>query len=400
MQNDNTLNEEQFELIPEFEASRRLITRQKKLWHVVKACRKQRVIGIDTESNSFWAYREQVCIIQIIAGKRVFLLDPLKLEDLSPLGQVFHDPGIIKIFHGADYDLRCLSRDFGLEPAPIFDTMVAALFLDYPALGLGALVKRHFGVDLPKSNALTRYNWAERPLPDKQFDYMINDVIYLQRLREILVEQLRQKDLTEEVEWEFRQLEQLPQRRQNQPDPAHTIWAIKGAKTLEPLEQCVLRQLNDHRECLAEDMDLPRFKVLSNKVLIEIARRQPKRKDQLAGIKGMTPGMVQRFGRGVLEAVKAGLEDFEGGRIPQAPQVLSVRGPQMDSLLVDNLKKWRKEEAEKWSISPQAVLPTFCLKEIARATHLDPLALSQIPGMIPARMEKYASRILEIAKME
>ena len=148
------------EAIPEATSSRTLITSSRRLWQAVTACRKCRVIGIDTESNSFWAYRERVCIIQIIAGSRVYLIDPIALEDLSPLGQIFHDPGIIKIFHGADYDLRMLWRDFNLQPAPIFDTMIAATLLNYPALGLGSLVEKHFGVHLPKTNSLTRSDWA------------------------------------------------------------------------------------------------------------------------------------------------------------------------------------------------------------------------------------------------
>ncbi len=71
------------------------------------------VIAIDTESNSLFAYREQVCLIQISTGETDYLVDPLALSDLSALAPIFADPQIEKVFHAAEYDVICLKRDFG-----------------------------------------------------------------------------------------------------------------------------------------------------------------------------------------------------------------------------------------------------------------------------------------------
>lgn len=371
-----------------------LIVGPRRLWRAVNECGRHRVIGIDTESNSFWAYRERVCVIQLIAGERIFLIDPLALEDLSPLGQVFHDPGIVKVFHGADYDLRCLYRDFALRAVPIFDTMVAASLLAYPAVGLGALVQHHFGVDLPKTNALTRYNWATRPLPEQHLDYLQNDVRYLLPLREALLKELEAKELMAEAEWEFRQLEQITRRAT--PAVSEGFFAIKGARQLEPLQQAVMKQVYEYRERMAEKHDVPRFKVFSDSIVLTVARELPHRTEALAKIPGISPRLVRRHARHLLEAVRAGQEDFRQGRIPAPPTHRAVRGPHRNSERELRLKQWRAAEAQRRGVSPQAVLPTACLKDLARSSHVDDLALSQMPGMIPSRMQRYAKRILEL----
>src|SRR4030065_1346013 len=89
----------------------------------------QQIIAVDTESNSLFAYREQVCMIQFSTSEADYLVDPMELQDLSPLGPIFADPKIEKTFHAAEYDLLCLKRDFGFSFTNLFDTMLAARIL-------------------------------------------------------------------------------------------------------------------------------------------------------------------------------------------------------------------------------------------------------------------------------
>jgi ribonuclease D len=372
-----------------------LITSTRQLWKAVYYCAKHRVVGVDTESNSFWAYQEKVCLIQLYAGDRTFLVDPLAMEDVAPLGHIFHDPGIVKIFHGADYDLRCLHRDFALHPAPIFDTMIAAQLLDYPALGLAALVKHHFGVELPKTNALTRYDWSRRPLPDEHLEYSANDVIYLPQLRENLSDELCEKDLLEETEWEFRQLEQMISRNPPKAD-TEDFYSIKGARQMNDKQRAVLRRLYEYRDKMARDKDVPHFKILSNTLLIGTARRCPHRMNSFKDIHKFPASLIRRHGRALLDMVKKGEDDYSRGDIPALPHRPPVRGPNVNSDLMVQLKEWRNKEAERREVAPLAVLPTSCLKDIARASHLDTMTLSQIPGMIPSRLRRYGEKLLEM----
>src|SRR5262245_65529793 len=101
--------------------------------------------GIDTESDSFHHYQERVCLIQFSTPRSDYILDPLALKDLSTLKPLFHDPSREWVMNGADYDIVCLKRDFGIHFGRIFDTVIAAQLLGYPATGLAAMLERHFG---------------------------------------------------------------------------------------------------------------------------------------------------------------------------------------------------------------------------------------------------------------
>jgi len=140
-----------------------LITRQAALQRLADTLRGEKIIAVDTESNSLYAYQEQVCLIQFTARGIDYLVDPLALDDLSPLAPVFSDPAIEKVFHAAEYDLICLKRDFGYTFNNLFDTMVAARILGRELYGLGAILEEEFGVQVDKR--YQRANWGQRPLP-------------------------------------------------------------------------------------------------------------------------------------------------------------------------------------------------------------------------------------------
>jgi len=105
---------------------------------------KEPVLAIDTESNSLFAYRERVCLVQISTPTTDYLIDPLAIADLSPLAPIFDQETIQKIFHAAEYDVICLKRDYGFSFSNIFDTMIAARILGEQQVGLGSLLQNHF----------------------------------------------------------------------------------------------------------------------------------------------------------------------------------------------------------------------------------------------------------------
>ena len=98
------------------------------------------VVAVDTESNSLYAYRERVCLIQFSSPEKDYLVDPLEI-DVSTLAPLFASTEIEKIFHAAEYDLLMLDRDFGFRVSNLFDTMVAARILGWKAVGLGSILR-------------------------------------------------------------------------------------------------------------------------------------------------------------------------------------------------------------------------------------------------------------------
>src|SRR4030067_924631 len=120
------------------------------------------IIGVDLEADSFYHYFEKVCLLQIATESASYVIDPLALRDLSALPPVFSNPRIRKVFHGADYDIRSLHRDFRLEVENLFDTQLSSKFLGLRESGLEALLRSRFHVELNKK--YQRADWSQRPL--------------------------------------------------------------------------------------------------------------------------------------------------------------------------------------------------------------------------------------------
>ena len=134
-------------------------------------------LAVDTESNSLYAYREQVCLIQFSTPETDYLVDPLALNDLSRLAPIFANPEIQKIFHAAEYDLITLKRDFGFTFTNLFDTMQATRILGYQQVGLDSILAEKFGVIVNKR--FQKANWGQRPLPADLINYARLDTHYL-----------------------------------------------------------------------------------------------------------------------------------------------------------------------------------------------------------------------------
>ena len=148
-------------------------------------------LAIDTESNSLYAYREQVCLFQITTRSGDFIIDPFEIQDMEPLGAVLANPRIEKIFHAAEYDLIGIKRDFGFLVEPVFDTMIAARICGYPQIGLNTLLQR-YGVKLDKRHQ--RDDWGKRPLEPDSLRYAQMDTHFLPMLRNDLYDELVAQD--------------------------------------------------------------------------------------------------------------------------------------------------------------------------------------------------------------
>src|SRR5437667_1316761 len=247
-------------------------------------------VAIDIEADSLHSYREKLCLLQIsvptVAGiddagpdvetgsgtpdqlsrlQHDVIVDPLAHLDLQPLRRALEDREIV--LHGGDYDLRMLRRGLNFTAQRIFDTMIAARLLGVREFSLAALVKRYFGVELPKGSQ--KADWAKRPLPARMAEYAINDVRYLLSLAEKLEAKL---DRHQRRDW----LRQSCQRAIEQAAVARVrkqdeFWRIRGSGSLKPQAAAVLRALWQWREKEAEMADRPPFHILQNHELLKAA---------------------------------------------------------------------------------------------------------------------------------
>ena len=345
------------------------------------------VVAVDTESNSLHAYRERVCLIQFSTPAADYIVDPIKLRDISALGAVFANPDQQKVFHAAEYDVVCMRRDYQFEFSNLFDTMSAARTLGWPQVGLADILATHFGVTMNKKHQ--RADWKRRPLTPDQLDYARLDTHYLVALRDKQLETLTESGRSAEAHEEFERLARLTGSNNGGPDPA-AFWRVKGARDLGPGQAAVLQALFAYREQQAERIDCPPFKVMGEPMLMELARRAPRTETDLQTVPGMTPDQVRRHAPGVLQAIEAGL-GAPGLRAPQAE-----REPEDVQDRYDRLHTWRKNRAKLRGVESDVILPRTALWDLARRPPRTRADLAQIADFGPWRRETYGEEILAL----
>ena len=345
----------------------------------------QSCIAVDTESNSLHAYRERVCLIQFSTHKKDYVVDPLVLQDLSDLAPLFADPKIEKIFHAAEYDLICLRRDYGFEFANLFDTMHAARILGYAYVGLDNVLSEKFGVKIDKRHQ--KADWGARPLSAAQVDYARFDTHYLFQLRDLLEGELREKERWELALEDFALACNVNDPKEKNGDSAWKRFA--GRKDLSTRELTIMSELCLFRDHIAEKLDRPVFKVISDDILLDIARKLPEKDVDLAGI-GLSTKQISLWGREILAATKRGVEN------PLVKREQAKRPS--DALLkrLEKLKVWRKKLAKEMEVESDIILPKTYLNILAENPPKTLQDLQVAMGESPTRFNKHGAEIFRL----
>ncbi|HEX7047724.1 MAG TPA: ribonuclease D [Gammaproteobacteria bacterium] len=258
-----------------------------------------RLIALDTEFMREKTYYSRLCLVQIAAAEQIACIDPLALEDLTPLWDRLANPEMRVLLHAGRQDLEVIFQASGKIPASVFDTQIAASLCGYgDQTGYAALVRDILGVELDKS--MTRADWSRRPLPQGALEYAADDVRHLHALHEHLLERLKQLG---REEWLEPELESLTEPTQYQPDPAQAWRRIRAAAKLKPKEVAILRALAEWREREAMRVDRPRQWLLKDDVLVLIAQRPPNNVGALAAVRGVEEGFALRHGEALLKLI-------------------------------------------------------------------------------------------------
>jgi ribonuclease D len=349
-----------------------------------------RAVAIDTEADSLHHYPGKLCLVQVAAGGRGHLVDPLAVRDLSPLGPVLADPHIIKVLHAADNDLAYLKRLPGVTVSSLFDTAVAARFLGAPALGLEGLLTQYLGVTPVKSRQ--KDDWSRRPLTPEQEAYALDDVLHLIPLRERLLEDLRAVGREQWVEEECAGLAALvvPEKTTD-PD---AYMKLKGARELDPRGLAVLRELHAAREALALRLDRPPFMIVGNESLVALAKRLPGDAEAILSVAGCTPPVVRRAGPAILEAVARGLALSEA-ELPLYRPVPRPHVPAAVRRRTEALRAWRAKASKEIKLEPGVLFPQRLIDRLAGAPPADLAALRQVEGVREWRVKLFGPALLQ-----
>jgi ribonuclease D len=365
-----------------------IITKADRLSEVAAILSQQSEFAVDLEMDSLHHYQEKVCLIQVSTRTESWLIDPLALKDLSPLAASLGDPRIMIVMHGADYDIRSLHRDFGIEVKNLFDTMLASRFLGITDFGLAALLKARFGIELNKK--YQKADWSKRPLSPEMSAYAAADTSDLLPLYDQLSAELIEKGRLEWLEEECRLLCLARVTEKEGP----LFLSCKGAGKLKGRTLAILEELLQLRDHQASELDRPPFKVISVETLLETAEKRPRTLYDLTGIKGMTPGQIQRFGDSILSAVSTALVLPED-KLPSFPRLRRDEPADGTKERIKRLKNWRQQHSSAQGLEPGVVAPNWLLEAVSDVNPVSAEELGAVAGMREWQKRLYGLELLQ-----
>lgn len=331
---------------------------------LVDLCDRIRATGLcafDTEFVSEKSYWPKLGLVQIAGpGGHVGAVDPLALQDLSPLWDLLLSPEMTVVVHAGTMDWRILARQTGRVPARTFDSQIAASFLGFGfQVGYGALVEALLGRRIDKSERLT--DWLKRPLSPQQIEYAIGDVTHLLDVHRALEVALSARGRLEWAKAEFVDAGSI--RRFEDPDPYTLHLGFRRGGGLGRRELAVLRELLAWRELEARARDARPNYLLKDDVLAAAARRMPRTEAELATIRGVPTQELRRLGPPLLGAIRRALAlpetELPEVQLPEPQDAeLGLAGALLNTVVVA-----RAREAE---VAPEIVMPGPALRALIK----------------------------------
>ena len=334
----------------------------------VARCLAADAIAVDTEFVRTDTFYPLLGLIQLSDGEQVWLVDPVALENLAPVRQLLLDPETVKVFHSCSEDLEVLRHWLDAVPAPLFDTQVAAAFLDYGfSRGYSALVEAVLDIQLDKHE--TRSDWLRRPLSESQLRYAAEDVFYLMHVYRHLQEGLRE---SERSSYMGEEMADLVAQAATEEDLESYYQRVKGAWKLDMAELAALRTLTTWREEEARLRDRPRNRIVSDKALLEMLKFKPQQVNGLYSVEGFNKGLIRRYGEQLMELYQQAHSE-EG--LQPIPEPLD----KPEKALMSRCRQVLEERAEELGIAQEL---------LAKKKDLEPLVRTARAGAtrLPARL--------------
>ncbi len=291
-----------------------------------------RRIAFDTEFISERSFRSQLCLIQVAVDGKLAIIDPLAINDLTPFWVALADGEHTTLVHAGREELSFSLRTIGRHPAGLVDLQIAAGLIgtDFPA-GYSSLIWKMLGRKLHKHE--TRTDWSRRPLSERQLQYALDDVVYLEPLHDKIQEQLatlgRASWLGDEMaDWQV-DIEAAATGERWQ--------RVGGISNLGPRSLAIVREVWRWRETVAERRDTPVRHVLRDDLIVELARLQSADANRISHIRGLDRRDLTRAMPHLLEAIEKALElpDEECPRLQRSdsPSQLQLVAQLLTSIL-------------------------------------------------------------------
>ena len=337
---------------------RKLITEHNDWIEVINLLSHEKIVAFDLEANGMHSYPEHICLLQFGTIKDQFIVYPEALGNADELREFFQNEKIEKVFHSCDYDIRSLYRDYNVIVQNMFDTSIGAQFLGAPQLGLANVLNRFYNLEIEKNKKFQKMDWGKRPLSENALKYAADDVLYLIKLRNLLVKNLKKLN---RLSWAKEEITRLTKVRFSTNDSIEdSFLKIKGFRVLKPDQLAVLRELSIFREKFALKKNSPPYKIIGNKTLLILAANP---KMNLNSMKGVGKWLLQQAHKDLVNALQRGAnaEPVLLSKLPRRPAWSNGANARLDVL-----KKWRSRKGKELSLDPAILWPVASLQRIAR----------------------------------
>lgn len=335
------------------------------------AWRRLPFVAVDTEFMRVDTFYPIAGLLQVSEGQRAYLIDPLLIRDWAPFAELLQDPAVVKVLHACSEDLEVFLRLTGSLPTPLFDTQLAAGYLNLGfSMGYSRLVQAVLAIELPKGE--TRSDWLQRPLSATQISYAAEDVLHLAEVYIALQQQLS----AEKNAWVLEDGAELVANLRREVDPAETYREVKLAWKLSRQQLAVLRELCSWREREARARNQPRNRIVREHSLWPLARNQPDNLVALARIDDMHPKTVRQDGEFLLKLIR------DAAATPPAdwPAALPEPLPVEAAAVLKKLRAVGQREAERLDIAPELMLRKKTLEALLKSGY--PQGPYQLPDSL------------------
>jgi len=355
---------------------------------LVSTIRDLDVLALDLEADSMYHFQDKVCLIQLATTRQIYIIDPIRLESIERLEPYFSDRHIRKVFHGADYDIRSLFRDFDIVIHNLFDTELACRFLGIQQSGLDAVIQSFFQVKLEKK--YQKKDWSKRPLPQDMINYAAKDVQYLLQLSDLLIKKLTKK---KRLSWVQEECQLLSKVRPNTAHDAPLFLNFRGAGKLNSRELAILEEILVWRRGVARNKDRPLFKILGNHLILRLVHKKPRSNQELIDSKTLSAKQCHMFGQQLLQAIERGF-DTPDNCLPVYPRRRAPRISEAAARKVGRLRNWKEAKAKNLCIDPALVLNKTQIMEIVRKKPIDVQDLNNIDGLKAWQVREFGAEIM------
>lgn len=345
--------------------------------------------ALDLEFIPERTYAPVLCLVQVATDTGVHIVDPVSKLNLHPLWKKLTNPNIRAVLHAASQDLDLIHKVYGVVPVNVFDTQLAAGFagLGYQ-VGYARLVNQVLGVSLSKTESFS--DWLSRPLTEAQIAYAKDDVRHLLPLFDKICHRLKEMG---RLAWAEEECKRYQEQQFYNKEKDQEFLRVKGASSLDRKSLNVLRSLYDWRDQTASRLDRPQKTLISDSILLELARRPPTRVEDFQRIRGLRPDQIKGFGKALLKAAEDALKQPEeewpawpSGRVP----------PKREVLIGDLLFAVMKVIAYEENLATELISTRDDLQSLVRAHRENRLEKMKLPLLEGWRMELAGMKMLDL----